>query len=384
MEHERYDRHVLIGLALTFITLSGLALAWTGEAARMEAATAEHQKKSVQRGRRFYVDNCTSCHGTRGEGIVGKVLNSKKLLETATDEVLFATIRAGRPGTTMPAWGQVNGGPLTDEGIHDVVAFLRAWEPTAPLVETDVFEPDAARGAALFASSCFICHGEEGGGTGLAPAINDPERLARLDNEWYRQTIANGRPAKGMPTWGTVLSPHQIDDILALIDAWRGGERPVPETTVAELLDSALFTLSQGDTEDALFYLERARPIAFGPALESFDPVVSLIRSDELNLALTTLGELRDLWPLGDAEAGAKIYSDACRGCHGAEGQGGVGRRLQPNELVRTSTNAELLNFLLTGRPGTAMRSFAGRLNEHQLADAIAHLRTWQDNPADG
>ncbi|MCP4680183.1 MAG: cytochrome c [Deltaproteobacteria bacterium] len=102
---------------------------------------------------------------------------------------------------------------------------------------------------------------------------------------------------------------------------------------------------------------------------------------EELTEALVALGELRDQWPVGNAEAGVRIYSDACRSCHGADGQGGVGRRLKPNEMVSTSSNAELLHFLLTGRPGTAMRGFAGRLNEQQLADAIAHMRTWQDAP---
>ena len=45
----------------------------------------------------------------------------------------------------------------------------------------------------------------------------------QFDDAWYRATIANGRPAKGMPTWGTVLSPEQIGDLVALIAAWRDG-----------------------------------------------------------------------------------------------------------------------------------------------------------------
>ncbi|MEW5960217.1 MAG: c-type cytochrome, partial [Chloroflexota bacterium] len=299
-------------------------------------------------------------------------------LKKASDEILFATIKAGRPNTSMPAWGQETGGQLTDESIRDLVAFIRAWEPTAPEVAiTEVFEPSAARGATLFAGSCFTCHGENGQG-GLAPALNDPARLSNLDDAWYRQTIANGRPAKGMPTWGTVLSPNQIEDLVALIGAWRAGERVTPDTTVAELLDSALFTLSQGDTQDAVFYLNRARPTAFGPALEQFDPIIALIESDELDQALLALNDLRTQWPIGEAVAGEEIYTDTCQGCHGSDGQGGVGRRLKPSEFVQTSTNADLLSLLLTGRSGTAMRSFAGQLNEEQLADVIAFLRTWQ------
>jgi mono/diheme cytochrome c family protein len=377
MQKENYERYTLVGLLLTLALIAGVGVAFFREDARLAEAAAKLNKANIVRGRQLYVDNCTSCHGTRGEGGAGPALNNKVLLAKASDLVLFATIRAGRPNTIMPAWGQDNGGPLTDEDIQNIVAFLRAWEPSAPEVQAAVFEPSAARGAAIYAGSCFICHGAEGQG-GAAPALNDPARLTKLDDEWYRQTIANGRPAKGMPTWGTVLSPNQIEDLVALVGAWRAGERVTPETTVAELLNSALFSLSQGDTEDAIFYLERAKPIAFGPALERFDPIIALIQADQLEQALTDLGGLRNEWPVGDETSGAEIYADACKGCHGSDGQGGVGRKLKPNEFIQQSANAELLALLLTGRPGTAMRSFDGRLSEMQLADVIAFLRTWQ------
>jgi mono/diheme cytochrome c family protein len=165
---------------------------------------------------------------------------------------------------------------------------------------------------------------------------------------------------------------------VALIGAWRNSEQVAPDTTVAELLNSALFSLSQDDTEDAVFYLDRARPIAFGPALEQFDPIIAMIEGDETDQALSTLNDLRTQWPIGGAVSGEEIYKDACKGCHGSEGQGGVGFRLKPSQFIQTSTNAELLTLLFAGRTGTAMRSFSGQLSEKQLADVIAFLRTWQ------
>lgn len=378
MKAENYDRYLWIGLALTLAVLGGLIAAWILEPVRLVAAAEEVNQASLKRGRQLYIDNCTSCHGSRGEGVVGPALNNKTLLKTASDEVMFATIKAGRPNTSMPAWGQDTGGQLTDENIQDIVTFIRAWEPNAPEVVTDVFEPSPARGAALFASSCFTCHGENGQG-GTAPALNNPARLSALDDDWYRQTIANGRPAKGMPTWGTVLSPNQIEDLVALIGAWRRSEQVAPDTTVADLLNLALFSLSQGDTEDAVFYLKRAKPGAFGPALEQFDPIIAQIETQEAEKALIALNDLRTQWPIGDAASGEEIYVDACKGCHGAEGQGGVGLRLKPSQFVQTSSNADLLTLLFNGRPGTAMRSFSDRLSEKQLADVIAFLRTWQE-----
>ncbi|MCX6066951.1 MAG: c-type cytochrome, partial [Chloroflexi bacterium] len=307
--------------------------------------------------------------------------------------VLFAAISAGRPSTVMPAWGQANGGPFTDEEIRDIVTFIRAWEPTAPVVQTATFVPNPARGAAIYTYGCYICHGEDGkGGSNIsvgstsvsgdaavsAPAVNVSAQLSKHDDEWYRQMIINGRPAKGMPSWGGVLSSNQVEDLISMIAAWRNGERVVPEITVAELLNSALYSLKQNDPDDALFYLERASASAFGPALNRFPPIIEQVKNKQIAPALADLDTLSKDWPIGDATNGETIFMDTCKGCHGAEGQGGVGRKLKPNTFIQTNTNADLFIFVRTGRPGTAMRSFAGTLSESQLADVIAFLRTWQ------
>lgn len=376
MQDENYERYVWIGLGVTLWLVVAMAFAWFTEPERIAEASKAIHKIGLTRGRELYVENCTACHGTRGEGVAGPALNNKALLNRASDPVLFASIKAGRPNTTMPAWGQDLGGPLTDEDMRHIVTFLRAWEPNAPEIRTE-FIPSASRGARLSASSCEICHGEEGKGK-TAPALNDLARLKSLNNDWYRQTIATGRPAKGMPTWGTVISPNQIEDLVALISAWRTGEKILPDTTVADLLEAALFSLNQYDAPDALFYLKRAKPIAFGPALAEFDPIIAQIEKGQAAQALKDLTALRNAWPLGDATKGKKVYGDACSGCHGSEGGGGVGRKLKPNEFVQKSNNAEMLALLLNGRLGTSMRSFEGKLTEAQLADAIAFLRTWQ------
>ncbi len=376
LRNENYGRHLWVGLALTLMIIAGLTFAWLSEPSRMAQAGAATNKAGVQLGRKVYVDNCTACHGTRGEGGVGLPLNSKALLTTATNDTLAAIISVGRPNTIMPAWAESNGGPLTDQDIRDVVSFIRAWEPNAPTVVTTTV-PSAARGLAVFNSTCFICHGENGQ-DGKSPAINDTTRLSQLNDDWYRQTINNGRPAKGMPSWSTIITPTQVDDLIALIGAWRKSEPISSTATVAGLLDQALFTLSQNDAPDTLFYLNRAKPIAFGPALARFDPIQAEIEAGKFDQAMSELSDLRKNWPIGDAAQGQIVFKDVCQGCHGAEGQGGVGRRLKPNTFIQQSTNADVLSLLFTGRAGTAMRGFTGQLTEQQLADAIAFLRTWQ------
>jgi mono/diheme cytochrome c family protein len=108
--------------------------------------------------------------------------------------------------------------------VTQLVTFIRNWEPQAPDRLAVAEEGDPSKGLVIFNSTCIICHGENGHGTERAPALNDPVKLAQFDDKWYADTIAAGRPAQGMPTWGTVLSPLQIRNLVALLRAWQRGE----------------------------------------------------------------------------------------------------------------------------------------------------------------
>lgn len=376
-ERENYAPHLLAGLILTLVLVVGLAFATLGEAARLKEAATTFTSQRVQRGRALYNEQCVNCHGAQGEGGVGPALNNRTLLKNTLDSVFFSVIRSGVPGTQMPAWSVDYGGPLTDEEIRDLVAFIRAWEPNAPEVKPIVFEPDATRGALLFASTCSICHGENGQG-GSAPALNDPARLQALDNDWYRGVIRYGRPAKGMPTWGTVLSPNQIEDLIALIEAWRQGTQVQPAFSMTDLLDNAIFALENNDLASGRLHIARGLSVIQGQAAEVLRNAAAALDADDRAGALAVLKALREQWPLGDPTAGAAVYSTYCAPCHGAQGEGGIGKPLKPNAFIQSQTNAQLVEFLLTGRPGTAMAGFKGRLSETDLANVIAFLRLWQ------
>jgi len=389
---EDYTPHMTVGLVLTLIALvlvsyywlapemktSPFKLAFLGEKGRLEVAAEEFTRERVSRGQKIYQAQCVSCHGTEGEGGVGPALNNKTVLKNTLDEVFYSVVRSGVPSTQMPAWSVDFGGPLTDEDVRDVVAFIRAWEPTAPEILPVVIEPSAERGALLFASTCAVCHGENGSGTDTAPAINDPQRLAGLDNEWYRAVIKNGRPAKGMPTWGTVLNPAQVDDLVALIDSWRSGRAVTAAFDITELLNAAVYSLENQDAGSAQLQVTRALMVAPPVAAEILDSADVQIKAGDTQGALATLKLLQDQWPLGDSTSGQALYAKRCAPCHGPDGQGGVGLPLHPNEFIQGLKNAELIDFLKVGRTGTAMAGFKGRLTDAELADIVSFLRTWQ------
>ncbi|MBV9084477.1 MAG: c-type cytochrome [Acidobacteriaceae bacterium] len=82
----------------------------------------------------------------------------------------------------------------------------------------------------LFESNCAGCHGSEGK-NGPARILNDALYVAVIPKETLRNTVANGRPANGMPAWarsqGGPLTDKQIDALVnGIFDNWgKGGAK---------------------------------------------------------------------------------------------------------------------------------------------------------------
>ena len=57
----------------------------------------------------------------------------------------------------------------------------------------------------------------------------------------------------------------------------------------------------------------------------------------------------------GDPVAGKAAYAKTCTACHGPEAKGvsGLGKDLTTSEFVASKSNAELKDFILTGRPAS-------------------------------
>ena len=371
---ENYTLFFAVGLGLTLAILVILQAYILREPARIQADVAADLAAAVAAGGELYAENCTSCHGEHGEGQSGPALNSRELLKTTTDKAFVSITRTGVPGTNMPAWGQEFGGPFTDEQAAQLAAFMRAWEPTAPEITPEEKNPDPVRGATLFASACFTCHGENGQGTDTAPALNDPERLNQFDDAWYRATIANGRPAKGMPTWGTVLSPDQIIDLVALIAAWREGQTVMPDISVLNRISSALYAIRQFDRLDAAFHLSAALGQASGSQAEDIQETLDLVENNRLFEAEALL---ITLFP--PEEMGRELFTTNCASCHGADGTGGTAPNLHNNRFTQANSDEDLTAFVLAGRSGTAMDGFEGILREEDVFNLIALMRTWQE-----
>jgi cytochrome c oxidase cbb3-type subunit III len=84
------------------------------------------------RGAALFQQNCIMCHGEGGQGKIGKTL-AKSWAGVRPDLLIQNTIKNGVPNTTMPAWGQAKGGPLGDQDVNDLTAYIMAMPRVSQL-----------------------------------------------------------------------------------------------------------------------------------------------------------------------------------------------------------------------------------------------------------
>jgi len=179
---------------------------------------------AVEGGRAAFKVHCVQCHGSGATGSKGYPnLNDDDWLwggdlaaiqTTITDGVRNPDHDATRV-SAMPAFGEI----LQPAEINSLVAYVRTLSQQQ--------KPDAAsaRGAALFADNCAVCHGAAGQGdrTLGAPRLSDAIWLYGGDAATLRRTITYSR-AGVMPRWNSRLDPVTIKMLATYVYSLGGGE----------------------------------------------------------------------------------------------------------------------------------------------------------------
>ena len=217
------------------IAVTGLAIIVIGlmaavGPARAQDATPGGPGNDPVKGAELFAENCAVCHGAKGEGRVGATLN-KVFVSMNPDVELRQIITNGRSGTLMPTWGQSKGGPLSDEEIGDLVAYIKSWgktyEPPAPVppVPAEVIPPvpqvtgDPNKGYTLFQQNCAACHGKQGEGRIGANLRDAFPSIA--PGAFAIETIKRGISGTKMPAWsqanGGPLTDDEINDVAAFV-----------------------------------------------------------------------------------------------------------------------------------------------------------------------
>jgi mono/diheme cytochrome c family protein len=252
---------ILVSMVIVVIIYSGL----TEESRMAEWSQAQHAE-AIEVGAALFENNCSGCHGTKGDGIQGLAppLNDRHFFTERLQEVgwqgslqdyIISTVSTGRPVSTrpqyvgggkpaMPTWSQDFGGPLRPDQIRDIAAFIMNWEPTAmgqvQLAELPTPTPGAAeaadpvaRGQQVFMNSgCGGCHTIEGISNGVVgPNLThigtaaETIKAGTSAEDYIRESILNpnayvveGFQPNIMPqNFGQQLSSQQLNDLVAFL-----------------------------------------------------------------------------------------------------------------------------------------------------------------------
>ena len=85
-----------------------------------------------------------------------------------------------------------------------------------------------ALGKQTFTQNCAACHRADAGGQ-IGPNLTDDYWLHGGAIEQIHKTVVDGVLEKGMPPWGKVLKPNQLDAVVAYVYTLRGTNPPNPK-----------------------------------------------------------------------------------------------------------------------------------------------------------
>jgi mono/diheme cytochrome c family protein len=128
------DRHLAWGLVFMAVLVLGFVIYGIQEPSLRARAARQQQATYAHLGEGLFANNCASCHGRAATGGDAPTLNARQFLTSTSDEQLRLLVAGGVSGTSMPAWSLDFGGPLTDEQVRQLVAYLRSLQPNAPSV----------------------------------------------------------------------------------------------------------------------------------------------------------------------------------------------------------------------------------------------------------
>jgi len=189
---------------LHMVALFGAALALSAASATLSAQ--HNTAQDIEDGSKAFRNTCANCHGPDGNEIAGIDLGRNIFRRAKTDQDLVQIIRAGVPGTAMPASDM----PVAQ--AEQIVAYLRSMAATRRSSST---VGDLDRGKALFdgKGACGSCHRVNGVGARLGPDLSnvgqlrqaaeletsvvDPRKDIQYTNRTYRVVTKTGQTVTG-------------------------------------------------------------------------------------------------------------------------------------------------------------------------------------------
>lgn len=182
------------------------------------------KSEAIAAGEKVYNKQCLICHGETGKGEgknAGTAINNQHYLNAVTNKDIYNSIKFGREGTGMPAYGP----RLSEEELNQVVAFIRNWQTEETKFDVpETISGDVGNGEKLYNLYCLSCHGEAGAGKlKMGTALANPQFLKNTTDKqiWIgtaygREETRMGPSLKGLDG-ARQLKKEEITDIVTYI-----------------------------------------------------------------------------------------------------------------------------------------------------------------------
>ncbi len=335
----------ITGFLATLIILAIVPVYSFLEPQNQESQLNNYYTNAVLTSTDLYAENCAVCHGAVGEGIGATPPLNSEAVQTMSTNDLAKVISRGRGNTLMAAWAVEEGGIFSASQVSDLIIFIQQtnWDYVGArvaelgLIPPEVIEMEVSEemlsslasleggemltaGLQTYADNCSACHGANGAGTTIAPAI-DSATLRAKPKEEIIALVNNGVNGTLMVSWQNILTPEEINATVDLIYRW----------------------------QDLL-----ATGVDFPEA-----EVMSIPASPEL---------------IAD---GQQLFNIACKSCHGVDGYGSPMAPALNNQLFLAETpDAVIYQIIAGGVSGTMMPAWGSRLNDYDLQSLVAFLRS--------
>jgi len=413
------NKKVVFLLLLTDFSVSGV---WTAAAQATEASVAAVAGVATKvDGAKIYLDNCSICHGDRGDADT-RVRDSLRppprnfTTESAASELsrerMINSVTNGRPGTAM----MPHKDRLSSQEIVAVVDYIRSHFMNLSSDPKSIQSAAQAEGGRIYSKHCAVCHGDRGSTAYWARSgLNPPPRdfttaVARQDLTRERMilSVTYGRP-------GTAMMPHKDKltgkQIAQVVDYIRASFMTGPIVAQAPETEPALsgnihpgmlsggpsvprqhmkipgFGLPGGGSAGQLsagkLTAEQLNAMPGHPHTANPHQGLPMANLPGLPGNAGTSASVDMSVPMpkglkGNVNQGRTFYMNNCFTCHGVKGDGNGPRAyfniprprdFTSDESRRVLNRERLFHSISNGRVGTVMPAWGKVLNDQQIAN---------------
>ncbi len=396
---------------------SGLSVFLTVVSAAQPKDSSNEQTKDVANtvdGAKVYTDNCSICHGDKGDGNTraqGSLRPPPRNFTTLSAAVeltrdrMIHSVKDGRAGTGM----MPHKDRLTEQEIVAVVDYIRDNFMNFPENKDSQQVTNQVSGEKIYSKNCSVCHGDRGttaiwARSGLNPQPRDfttAKARKELTRERMITSVTKGRPGTAMMPHEGKLSDSEIEQVVDYIrTAFMSGPASVeptaqPSISAHKNLPQTGSPRMQGHPQMPGFNMpgSTSSGAAMGTDPHQRNPHADPHAGGTAPAMTARIGpvmtaDMKAPMPKGlngDVSKGREFYMNNCFTCHGVKGDGNGPRahfntprpRNFTSEASRRMLNRErLFNSITRGKVGTVMPAWGKVLTDQQIANIAEFVFT--------